>query len=77
MNNDLDPLVNECANKEQELMKQFGETDSNEFNYDTCCLIFRHLIEQVEKENKVNFKTNFNFFLFDIFIGTRKTCNDE
>ncbi len=56
MNNDLDPLVNECENKEQELMKQFGETDSNEFNYDACCLIFRHLIEQVEKENKVNFK---------------------
>lgn len=34
-------------------MKQFGESDLNEFNYDTCCTIFRHLIEQVEKENKV------------------------
>jgi hypothetical protein len=37
-------------------MKQFGETDLNEFNYDTCCIIFRNLIEQIEKENKVNFK---------------------
>jgi hypothetical protein len=37
-------------------MKQFGETDSAEFNYDTCCAIFRHLIEQVEKEYKVKFK---------------------
>jgi hypothetical protein len=34
-------------------MKQFGETDVNEFNYDTCCGIFRQLIERVEKENKV------------------------
>ena len=34
-------------------MKQFGEIDTNEFNYDTCCGIFRQLIERVEKENKV------------------------
>jgi hypothetical protein len=51
--------VNECDKQEKELMKQLGETDSNEFNYDTCCTIFRHLIEQVEKENKVNLKFDF------------------
>jgi hypothetical protein len=34
-------------------MKQFGETDSNEFNYDTCCGIFRQLIERVEKEKRL------------------------
>ncbi|CAF0774445.1 unnamed protein product [Adineta steineri] len=52
LNNTLDPLVNECDKQEKELMKQFGETDLNEFNYDSCCTIFRHLIEHVEKENK-------------------------
>jgi hypothetical protein len=56
LNNTLQSLANQCEKQEKELMKQFGETDSNEFNYDTCCTIFRNLIEQVEKENKVNLK---------------------
>jgi hypothetical protein len=67
LNNNLNPLVNECDKQEKELMKQFGETDSNEFNYDTCCSIFRHLIEQVEKENKVNFQW-VKFFLSGILF---------
>ena len=33
-------------------MKQFGETDIQEFNFDTCCTIFRQLIQHVEKEMK-------------------------
>ncbi|CAF1232895.1 unnamed protein product [Adineta ricciae] len=52
LNQILDPLVNECDQQEKELMNQFGETNITEFNYDTCCTIFRQLIEQVEKENK-------------------------
>ena len=57
-------------------MKQFGETDSNEFNYDTCCTIFRNLIEQIEKENKVNseeIQLGKSFF----FLGTSKTFNSN
>ena len=48
-------------------MKQFGETDSNEFNYDTCCAIFRQLIEQVEKANKVNLIQILNFIFYCFF----------
>ncbi len=58
-------------------MKQFGETDSNEFNYDTCCVIFRHLVEQVEKENKVNLKSTKICILYFLFLGTRKSFNSE
>ncbi|CAF0948549.1 unnamed protein product [Rotaria sp. Silwood1] len=52
LNQSLEPLVNRCEKQEIELMKEFGETDSNEFNYDICCTIFRQLIEKVEKEKK-------------------------
>jgi hypothetical protein len=71
LHNTLDPLLNECENQEKELMKQFGETDSNEFNYDTCCAIFRQLIEQVEKENKVNLN-ELKSFLFEIILRNEK-----
>lgn len=53
LNNELAIVANQCETKESELMKQFGETDISEFNYDTCCTIFRNLIDQVEKERKV------------------------
>ncbi|CAF4443452.1 unnamed protein product, partial [Rotaria magnacalcarata] len=33
-------------------MQELGETDLSEFNYDSCCTVFRQLIEKVEKENK-------------------------
>lgn len=49
----LEPLVNQCETGETKLIKEFGETDSNEFDYDTCCTIFRQLIDKVEKENRV------------------------
>ncbi|CAF3576102.1 unnamed protein product [Rotaria socialis] len=48
----LNPLVNQCETKEKFLMKELGETDLSEFNYDSCCTVFRQLIEKVEKENK-------------------------
>ena len=65
--NELDPLANECENKEKDFMRQFGETDMTEFNYDTCCTIFRQLIEQVGKENQVRIRdwsTEFLSYLF-------------
>ncbi|CAF0789390.1 unnamed protein product [Rotaria sordida] len=52
VNHILEPLVNQCEKQELELMKEFGETDLSEFNYDICCMIFRQLIEKVEKEIK-------------------------
>ncbi|CAF1967434.1 unnamed protein product [Rotaria magnacalcarata] len=48
----LNPLVNQCETKEKDLMQELGETDLSEFNYDSCCTVFRQLIEKVEKENK-------------------------
>ena len=54
--------------QEKELMKQFGETDSNEFDYDMCCTIFRQLIEQIEREIKVNEWNSFISFFCQFLI---------
>ena len=57
-----------CESKEKDFMKQFGETDTSEFNYETCCAIFRQLIDQVAKENQVSIERNIDsrdlFFVF-------------
>ena len=60
-------------------MKQFGETDINEFNYDTCCTIFRQLIQHVEKEMKVNYACEPRISIWETrsFLGAREAFGNE
>lgn len=67
MNDNLQPVVTDCENKEKDLIKQFRQSESSDFNYDKCCVIFRHLIEQVEKENKVKI-SYFQFKFMFLFV---------
>ncbi|CAF2466390.1 unnamed protein product [Rotaria sp. Silwood2] len=74
LNHILEPLVNQCEKQEIELLKEFGETDLNEFNYDTCCTIFQQLIEKVEKEKKERAKC---FTSNKILLNSTKSVSEK
>ncbi|CAF4385405.1 unnamed protein product, partial [Rotaria sp. Silwood2] len=74
LNHILEPLVNQCEKQEIELLKEFGETDLNEFNYDTCCTIFQQLIEKVEKEKKERAK---RFTSNKILLNSTKSVSEK
>lgn len=65
----------ECESKEKDFMKQFGETDASEFNYEKCCDIFRQLIDQVAKENQVTIENEHSIFVRFVSRNERRHCN--
>ena len=76
----IDPLISECDVKEAKILKEFGETDAKDFNYNICCSIFRQFISQVQREQNVKISFSFSFYVLDNnfslsfhILGTRET----